>query len=217
MMMLGCIAALVGCVTPIRPTLRPTSPLTASSYEPVLELWTRTSTIYSKLLEHKMTAKSTLITPMFRQAFGARFPEIYGYGSQVTRRELVELGGKAEESVNFFFTIYTPVDKWNDLHKPDSIWHVTIRRVATEDAPDAPSIGTDTDGSDATSIERVKLDENLRTVYPYITSFDQAYIVRFSPIGKDDKPLLGDGPSYLRVRIASSFGSASMTWTVFPD
>lgn len=206
------VAWLGACAAPMRPTLRPAAPLNASQYEQVLDLWTRKGTVYAGLVEHKMTAKGTLITPMFRQAFAAKFPEIYGYGSQVTRRELVELGGKAEESVNFFFSVYTPKDKWNDLHKPESIWHVTIRRVASEDAPDEPG-----QGADAVSIERVKIDENLRTVYPHLTAFDEGYVVRFPPIGKDDKPLLGDGASYLRVRIASSFGAVAMTWTVLSE
>jgi hypothetical protein len=199
------------CEPPQRPSLRPTGTVTAKDYDHVLGDWTRRDSVYA-LFEHKMNVTATFITPPLRRAFQARFPEIYGYGGSVTRKELVDLSQKTEETLNFFVAIYTPEDKWNDLNKPDSIWHVTLQPVLSIDAPDE----TTTSRIDALAIERVKIDENLRTVYPYLTSFDQAYIVRFPAATKDTQLLVGDKEVVLRMRIASSFGAARLNWDVLP-
>lgn len=202
---------LTACAAPQRPSLRVTGGVSAQDYPRILDDWTRNDSVYA-IFEHKMRVSATFITPPLRRAFQARFPEIYGYGGSVTRKELVDLSQKTEETLNFFVAVYTPEDKWNDLHKSDSIWHVTLQRIAAVNAPDE----TTDPRIDAISIERVKIDENLRTVYPYLTSFDQAYIVRFPAASKDDQRLVGEKETVLRMRIASSFGAARMNWDVVP-
>jgi len=205
------LLTLAACAPPQRPSLRVTGTVSAKDYERTLDDWSRNDSVYA-LFEHKMRVTATFITPPLRRAFQARFPEIYGYGGSVTRKELVDLSQKAEETLNFFVAVYTPEDKWNDLHKSDSIWHVTLQRVPSVDAPDE----AETPRIDALAIERVKIDENLRTVYPFLTSFDQAYIVRFPAMTKDDQRVVGDKETVLRMRIASSFGAARMNWDVVP-
>ncbi len=199
------------CMPPPAASLRGKPEVTAGDYDKVLEAWTRGEQIYS-IFEHKMQVKATFITPALRKAFQARFPEIYGYGGQITRKELVDIDQKTEETLNFFVVVYTPDYKWNDLNKSDSIWHLTLGTVAHLDTPEDPHALR----LDAISIERVKIDENLRTVYPYITSFDQAYLVRFPAVGKDQHGVLSDKETILRMRIASSFGAADLNWDVLP-
>ena len=186
--------------------------MTAQDYDHVLGDWTRFDSVY-RLFEHKMNVTATFITPPLRRAFQARFPEIYGYGGSVTRKELVDLSQKTEETLNFFVAVYTAEDKWNDLQKDRfDLARDLLQTVPAIDAPDE----TTSPRIDAIAIEKVKIDENLRTVYPYITTFDQAYIVRFPAASKDDQRMVGEKETVLRMRIASSFGAARLNWDVLP-
>jgi len=185
----------------------------AKDYRAILDLWTKEDIVYSGF-EHKMTAHATMITPMLRRAFAQRFPEIYGYGGQLTRKELVELSQSSEETLNFFVAIYTPQDKWNDLDKKDSIWHLTLQKIPHLKATEQEVITS----VDAYAIERLRIDENIKNVYDYVGLFDQAYIVRF-PLTDDnnDNPMISTHHhQYLRLRIASSLGAATMTWELIP-
>ena len=47
-------------------------------------------------------------------------------GGTITRQELVDLTGDVEQSHTFFLCAYTPVYKWNDLDRRDSIWRLTL-------------------------------------------------------------------------------------------
>jgi hypothetical protein len=202
------LLALSSCARQFQPTLSPKEPIGPRDYAPILDLWTRTDQAFSGF-DHRITVKATMITPMLRKAYGARFPEVYGYGGRVTRTEMKDAGTGTEDTLNFFVAVYTPQFRWNDLHKPDSIWHVSLQRLT----------GTSTEPEvtvDARAIEKVKIDENLLTIYPFLDVFDSGYIVRFPLTSIDGKQLIKDGKNRLRMRVASSFASASMTWELLP-
>ncbi len=208
-MMRGLLMALLltGCARELKPTLVPTEPIEPRDYATVLDLWTRTDQAISAL-DHRITVKATMITPMLRKAYGVRFPEVYGYGGKVTREEMKDGGVGTEDTLNFFVACYTPEFKWNDLHKPDSIWHVSLQRIVDKDTTELTV--------DAQSIEKVKIDENLRTIYPYLNHFDSGYIVRFPLTTGDGKLVLQEGTNKLRMRVASSFAAASLDWAIEP-
>jgi hypothetical protein len=203
-----CLLLVASCAPQIPPTLRATRELRPDDYKPILKLWTRNTELYSGF-EHKMTITATMLTPMFRRAFAVRFPEIYGYGSQVTRKELVELGGAAEETLNFVVGVYTPNDRWNDLEKPESIWRLTLSRLD-------PKTGARLSTVDKSTIEHVKLDENLSTVFPYLSVYDNVYVVRFPVVTPASEPLVHEGDNTLELRVVSSFAEGALTWTVSP-
>lgn len=198
---------LAGCARELKPTLVPTVTIEPRDYSTVLDLWTRTDQAFTAL-DHRITVKATMITPMLRKAYSVRFPEVYGYGGKVTRDEMKDGGVGTEDTLNFFVAAYTPEFKWNDLHKPDSIWHVSLQRIVDKDTA-ALTV-------DAQSIEKVKIDENLRTIYPYLDHFDSGYIVRFPLTAGDGQLVLQDGVNKVRMRIASSFAAASMVWAIEP-
>jgi hypothetical protein len=205
---LAAILALGGCARQFRPTLLPTETIGPRDYGSILDLWTRQDEAFA-LFEHKITVKATMITPMLRKAYGARFPEVYGYGGIVTRTEMKDAGTGTEDTLNFFVAIYTPEFRWNDLNKPDSIWHVSLQRIG--DQGDATELAVD-----ARTIEKVKLDENLLTIYPYLDRFDSGYIVRFPLATLDGRTVIKDGKNRLRLRVASSFAAASLQWDIEP-
>lgn len=178
----------------------PPQPLSAEDYPQVLEAWTRSAKLYQGL-ENKMFVTATMHAPEFRRAFPVAFPEIYGQGGNITRRELVELTGDVEAYHNFFLSVYTPVIKWNDLASPQSIWRVTL--LGDSEVAVGPK-----------EIVPVKIDENLRAVYPYIGHFDKCYLVRFPMTDAMDRLVLDEHSHSFRLRIASALGVAEMQWAL---
>jgi hypothetical protein len=171
----------------------------ASDYTNVLAHWTRSARIYHRF-DTRLFVDATFHSPELRRAFAAAFPNIYGHGSLITRRELVELTGDTEEFHTFFIKLYTADPKWNDLAKADSIWHLTLSRC---------------DGSvtvDPAEILAIKSDANLRAVYPYLGHFDKGYLVRFPLADTSQHLLISEDTTGFVLKIASALGEASMIW-----
>jgi hypothetical protein len=187
------------CSTP-RPAILhgPSQPLAAEDYTAVLETWTRSAKIYGGL-ETKAFMNATFHAPELRRAFAIAFPEIYGHGGNVTRRELVDLTGDVEQYNNLVIALYTPETKWNDLAKVDSIWRLTL-------------IGSDEVAVGPSEIVPVKVDANLRAVYPYIGRFDKLYLVRFPLADPMGRMVLNNDSTSIRLRVASALGVAEMVW-----
>lgn len=176
----------------------PARPLTAADYGTVLRTWTRSDKVYEGL-NNIMFIDVTFHAPEFRRAFAVAFPDVYGHGGQVTRRELVDLTGDVEQHHTFFVKVHTPDVDWNDLEEPDSIWRVNL--VSSNEVAVPPS-----------EIIKVKIDENLRVVYPYLGRFDQAYLVRFPLVDHEGKQVITEQTERFAMRVASAMGVATLTW-----
>ena len=192
-------AAFSSCHEP-RPAILygPAQTLKAEDYPDVLKTWTRSAKVYA-VLEDKLFVTATFHSPEFRRVFPIAFPEIYGQGGEITRRELVDLTGDVESYFNFFLAVYTPVSKWNDLDRKDSIWRLTL--ISFEDVAVGPS-----------QILSIKIDENLRAVYPYIGHFDKCYLVRFPMTDPMKRLVIGAESKGVKLRIASALGVAELPW-----
>jgi hypothetical protein len=201
---LAALALLVaGCSAPRPAVLHGApAPLSAEDYPAVLETWTRADKLYQGL-ENKLFITATYHAPELRRAFAIAFPEIYGHGGTVTRQELVDLTAAAEQSNTFFLAVYTPVTQWNDLAQSDSIWRLTL-------------IGDNEVAVSPTAIELVKIDENLRTVYPYIGRFDRCYLARFPLADLMERLVIEPAVTGFRLRVASALGAAELVWTLSP-
>lgn len=187
------------CSTPRPAVLHgPSQPLAPEDYKDVLETWTRSAKIYSGL-ESKAFVSATFHAPELRRAFAIAFPEIYGHGGKITRRELVDLTGDVEQYNNVVVALYTPNIKWNDLAKVDSIWRLTL-------------IGSDEVAVGPAEIVQVKVDANLRSVYPYIGRFDKLYLVRFPLADPMGRVVLNNKSTRITLRVASALGVAEMVW-----
>lgn len=176
--------------------------LTPQDYPKVLDTWTRTDRVYSGL-DNKVFVTATFHAPEFRRAFAIAFPEVYGTGGKVTRRELVDLTGNVEQYLNFFMSVYTPDRDWNDLHKADSIWRLTL-------------IGANEVAVGAEEVIRVKVDPNLRAVFPYLDRFGMGYIVRFPLSDAMGRVVVDESTQRLTLRMASALGVAEMEWRLRP-
>ncbi len=162
----------------------------AEDYPHVLASWTRDNRLYNGL-ENKVFVTSVFMTPELRAAVRTTYPDVVGHGGPVTRDELAT--GPGNDLV-FFVTMYTADRKWNDLQTPTSIWKVTMKG-ASEVSP--------------SSIVRMRPDENLRTVFPFIGRYDETYVVRF-PAG--DGAVIGSATNEVNLRFASGLGETNLTW-----
>lgn len=173
--------------------------LTAEDYQDVLDTWTRGDRVYQQL-DNKLFVTSTFHSPELRRAFAIAFPDIYGHGGRITRRELVELSDGIEQYHTFFVSAFTPERRWNDFHKDDSIWKLSL---VNQDR----SISIEPE-----EIQSIKIDENLRAVYSYLGRFDEAYLVRFKLADDSGTQLIPAGADSFTLRIASALGVAELTW-----
>ena len=180
----------------------PARDLRPKDYPKVLATWTKSAKIYREL-DSKMFITGTFHSPEFRRVFALAFPDIYGHGGNVTRRELVDLTGDIEQYFNFFVAVYTADRKWNDLSKPDSIWRLSLE--GSEGVTVSPS-----------EIVQVKIDANLRAVYPYIDRFDKAYLVRFKLADPMNRLVIEPSSDKFKLRIVSALGSADLEWLLVP-
>ena len=176
----------------------PPQVLDAKDYPSVLGTWTRGDKIYSGF-DTRLFVTATYHSPEFRRGFAEAFPGIYGHGGKITRRELVDLTGDVEQFHNFFVSVYTPNARWNDLAKPDSIWNLTLH-------------GNDDTMVKAHEILPIKIDENLRLVYPYIGAFDKTYLVRFRLADPLGRMLVTPQSTAFRIELVSALGTAQLDW-----
>ena len=196
--LLACLLA-GGCARP-RPArlFHADQPLSQGQYPAVLRTWTRSARLY-RHLENKLFFTATFHAPELRRAFAMTFPDLYGHGSKITRRELVEFSGAGDQAHTFFVAAFTPELGWNDFERADSIWHMTLtggQGVAVASSEVIP----------------VKVDANIQAVYPYISPFDRIYLVRF-PLFDSRHRLVADTTcERLTLRIASALGVAQMHW-----
>lgn len=169
-------------------------------YQQVVQAWTRSGKLY-RHLDNVMFLHATWHVPALRRAFATFFTDIYGHGGLITKRELsLEPQGAAKQH-HFFLAVHTSLRRWNDLARSDSIWHLTLRNEQGEVV-------------DPEQIVAVDVDENLHCVYPHMSRFDKAYMVRFPAQTKQGVPLLQVGAQVIDVRIASALGAITLSYRV---
>jgi hypothetical protein len=182
-------------------SLEPTQVITAADYDEVLKRWTRHAKVYDKL-DTKLFCYATFHSPEFRKAFLLHHEHIYGRGSDEARRLSLAQEG-AEENLEFFFSAYTPDPHWNDFDSSSSIWQITLEG----DDPNARVEGT---------ISKLKINANLRAIYPYISDFAKVYAMRFPTVTDDGRPILTGQTKHMILRIVSAIGQAQMSWEFRP-
>ena len=199
----GSVALALSCASrpPAPLSLVSTANLTADDYEWALDRWTRSDEIYDQL-DSIAFAFVTFHAPEFRKAFALRHTDVYGPGSEEASRLLL-IRPEAEASHEFFLSVATTENRWNDFDKPDSIWRITLRGDNVTPV--------------AATVERIKVNANLRAIYPFISPFAKTYAVRFRLSGLDRKPVLTGQTERLVLRVASALGKADFVWTLKPD
>ncbi|MFO0724685.1 MAG: hypothetical protein U1E65_12960 [Myxococcota bacterium] len=197
------LCLVVGCAVAPRKdpvSFQPRSSITADDYEDILEAWTRSDRVY-KEVGSVLHVYATLRSPELDLAQAARSKRVYGAGGDrigdrfdsLCRSSSVTAGG-----LQFFFAATTGVSRWNDFENRNSIWRVTVENDA----------GTRVAGV----VHKVKVDANLRAVYPYVTDLTKAFVVEFPPADHEGKPLHAPETHQLVLRFTSGLAEIPLYW-----
>lgn len=186
----------LGCSGPAAIELTERWPEKPRSYETTARAWTRGGDINQN---YQLVARvhATFLSPELRAAEIEYRTELERL-SPGQRQKLVESEQKAAAGdyvVELFLATHEPRE--NDLNKGKrSIWRLTL----------ADDRGNDVEAVDIKRDRRPH--EVLRSLYPWISAFDRAYIVRF-PRTVD---VLHQGAREFTLRAACPRGSVVLTW-----
>ena len=134
--------------------------------------------------------------PEVRVARLARVASWKGVGKEERERMLAEEQAQLARWDEFLVTFFTTDRPDNDLDTPRSIWRVSLEPVGE------PGEAL------AASIEQIRPDATLRTLYPNIDDFDTVYRVRFPRW--QGEPLSGRP---FTLKIASARGRLELEFT----
>lgn len=176
------------------------TPTEEEAYLRVLNAWTRGVKVYEGL-ETKLYASATFKSAGFRDAYIERYVKgnqlDEGYANALRERE-AELSEKFNE---FFFTAYTPVDKWNDFAESDSIWKVYLE---------------DDKGARLQPVSIAKLDASdplLREFFPYMDLWSSAYTIKFPKYSETGtEPIPNADTKSMRLVVTGVLGKGELTW-----
>lgn len=175
-------------------------------YDEVLNAWTAGAKVYEGI-ETRLIATATYKAFSFRKAYIERYAKSYqiddDYKKSLIERERVV----AEDSNEFFLSVYTPEERWNDLDSKDSVW-----RLFLEDDTGKRLIPI--------SVKRVeKGDPFIREFFPYVDPWSLVYTVRFpkySAQGDDSlqglSPIPGKESKFLKLTVTGILGKGEIIW-----
>lgn len=186
-----------GCASsahePVR--LGPASaPLSADDYEDVLARWSREEKVFQGL-QSILFARATMLAPEMKQALAAKYPEASTAGDPDYVKVVT-----SDEGWQFFFAPSVSSAKWNDFHRDNSIWTISLRVDDAE--PVAPVI------------DKVRIDANLKIIYPYLNPYSNGYTLVFPTTREDGTPTIPDSSQKVVLRVASALGASEMTWAL---
>lgn len=166
------LVALLGCsVLDSVQSRQPTPGASEGAWGAVRRDATRRHKLYDGLI-HRATATATHLGLAERQARTRRLAEWQGWTQAELDRALAADAEAAAASETFLVAFYTAETSENDLDAPRSIWRVAVRLGDQQLLP--------------ARIRVVGADATVRTLYPYVGTFDTVYEVQF--------PTAPDGP-----------------------
>jgi hypothetical protein len=170
----------------------------SSDYPVVFQNWTR----HARLVQEVGTvieAWGTYKSWDFRQAYIAKYSEVYDLPDHDVSELLQEQLEASRNSFDFHIAAQTTNDRWNDLERKNSPWRVTL---------------LDDDGTELSpsAIRVVKLPELYETqFFPDRTEFTRSYEISFTrPSG--GQPFAPAGNKQLTLRIAGPMGRIELVW-----
>ncbi len=170
------------------------------SYNETLNRYTAGKKIFEGL-DARLYITATYKAPRFRESYIERYVKSYqldeGYSKALLDREMEQ----AESYNEFFFTAYTPEERWNDFNKKDSIWRLYLE---------------DDKGARLTPISIVKVDPAdplLREFFPYFDLWSYGYVVKFPKYTETGtEPVPGPDTRYIKLVVTGILGEGELEW-----
>ena len=169
-------------------------------YNETLNRWTAGKKIFEGL-DARLYITATYKTTQFRKSYIERYVNSYqldeGYAKALMEREMEQ----AESYNEFFFTAYTPEERWNDFNKRASIWRLYLE----DDA-----------GARLIPISIVKVDPAdplLREFFPYFDLWSYGYVVKFPKYAETGtEPVPGPNTRHMKLIVTGILGKGELVW-----
>lgn len=166
-------------------------------YRDVFDRWTRHARLLSANEGAVIEAWATLKSWEYREAYVEKFAASYSLSREDKAALRAAEIQKARQFYDFHLTVQTTDFRWNDLHKRDSTWRISL------------SDGTG-DEIYPEDVEQLRLPAPYELVFfPERTAFSRAYSVRFD---KPDPESLGPVSGELILRITGPMGGIALNW-----
>jgi len=174
--------------------------LESEGYRQVLERWTKQHKVY-RHFEAKIFVTATYLSPEFRKAWIARRTRLLGLPASETRALAADHSERERRFHEFVVAVYTGEHRWNDIDQKGSMWRLSLANDR---------------GQEVAPVEVVRQDlrsGDLQAYFPYITVFQQAYIVRFpQTILELNAPILDGTVGSFSLRFLSGVAVAELEW-----
>ena len=171
-------------------------------YEIQLKQWTEGGRVYHSI-DRVMFVYATYLSPEFRQAFGTQYVKIFGIDPGKLDSDLEMIATSVGRGHEFFVFADCTNLSWNNFDESDSVW-----RMALWGGPDQL-------GVPPVSITRFKgRGPNLKAFFPFLNEFGRSYFVVFPLDQPNGRPVLDPERGLLKIKLASAFGTATMSWKV---
>ncbi len=205
MMRAALVAAclIVGCASaPIVVSLGdPPRPATYKDYVDQVKRWTRHGHLRSDF-DETLDVDATLRSPEFRDAFAAKYIELYRIGPENQGHTHGELMSDGADSYEFHIETQTHDYALNDLTSAKTVWRLTLVDDQGHEVQPTRVVNVK---------ERRTLDEQF---YPYVSTFSRGWTVRFPRARQDGTPLVGGDTKALTLRFAGPQGSVDLVWVL---
>ncbi|MBI5971028.1 MAG: hypothetical protein HY884_07735 [Deltaproteobacteria bacterium] len=169
-------------------------------YDDLLKAWTRSVKVYNGL-DTTIYATATFKSPEFREAYITRYADGIKAAESLKMTLLEKETGEFEKYNEFFISVYTADDKWNDLEKPNSVWKLYLE---------------DGRGARVTPVSVKKVDRDdalVKEFFPYLDAWSTAYVARFPKYTETGaEPIPGNDTLALRLIITGVFGDGTLEW-----
>jgi len=204
-MKLALAAALVvaGCASaPVVVSMAdPQKPATAKDYVAQVKRWTRHAHLRSDF-DEALDVDATLRSPEFRDAYAAKYIELYRIGPENQAHTRGEILSDGADSYEFHIETATHDYALNDLTSAKTVWRLTLVDDEGHEVQPTRVVGQK---------ERRTLDEQF---YPYVNIFSRGWTVRFPRTRIDGSPLVGSETKALTLRFAGPQGSVDLVWVL---
>jgi hypothetical protein len=199
------VAALLlfGCAgAPVKVSLgEPSPPPTAKDYVDQLKRWSRHAHLRSDF-DQALDVDATLRSPEFREAYAAKYIELYRIGDENKARIRGEILSDGADTYEFHVETATHDYGLNDLTSAKTIWRVSLIDDQGHEVTPKQVVGLR---------ERRALDAEF---YPYTGVFSRGWTLRFPRARGDGTPLVGADTKALTLRFAGPQGSVDLVWVL---
>jgi hypothetical protein len=196
-------APVAGCASaPIVVSLaEPSPPPTSKDSVNELQKWTRPAHLRNDF-DQALDVDATLRSPEFREAYAAKYIEVYRIGPETQAHTRGEILSDGADSYEFHVETATHEYALNDLTSAKTIWRVTLIDDQGHEVQPAKVLGLK---------ERRALDQEF---YPYTNIFSRGWTLRFPRTRLDGSPLVGSDTRALTLRFAGPQGSVDLVWVL---